>query len=500
MSSKTQKPNSPLRQQRLLKGWTLERLANEIYELCRDEPRAGARGDINAQMISKWETGKYPPSLYYQEKLSLLYGKSVQELGFIEEQETSHSSTTVATHVSSSNPTIIASSSISIQTIDAVLNSETQEPEVLAAKLLSLSGKQLAVLTTTGWTLQDVTASLQAILEGETVLAKINQRQLTQEARGVIDSISPSTHKNPSAEERIEMSRVLGESIARGWNILHTASTPQVLAVGHTQLNLIKDAHYILYPDMRSFHYSGIYRLIGAAHHFQGRYEEANRSHKSAYAAALEGGNTWNMAQSLMWQADGLKEQYQYADALQTIDAALRLASQQNDIESLRLQAHLHSTGAENAALMKDEKEVYKRLTASEALLEYLSAHPIHEEFDRASWLQQAGACNLILGNSDVAAKYLEQTLNELPSQWTLRHTTALIPLTIAYAHNGQREAVIATIQKAVRALQALNSPNMTKQFLGYLDEEVLRMFPGDQQLINLVDETHQRLLSARAS
>ena len=172
------------------------------------------------------------------------------------------------------------------------------------------------------------------------------------------------------------MSRVLGDSIARGWNLLHTASTPQVLAIGHTQLNLIKDAHYILYPDARSFHYSGIYRLIGAAHHFQGRYEEASRSHKSAYAAALEGGDMWNMAQSLMWQADGLKEQQQYADALQTIDAALRLTSQRDDIESLRLQAHLYSSGAENAALMKDEKEVYKRLAASEALLEHLSAHP----------------------------------------------------------------------------------------------------------------------------
>ena len=131
-------------------------------------------------------------------------------------------------------------------------------------------------------------------------------------------------------------------------------------------------------------------------------------------------------------------------------------------------------------------------------MLEHLSAHPLHEEFDRASWLQQAGACNLILGHSNIAAKYLEQTLSELPSQWTLRHATALIPLVIAYAHNGQREAVIATIQKAVRALQALNSPNMTNQFLGYINAEVLRMFPKDQQLIILANETHQRLLPAK--
>ena len=181
MPPKTQKSNSPLRQQRLLKGWTLERAANEIYELCLDEPRVGARGDINAQMISKWETGKYPPSLYYQEKLSVLYGKSIQELGFVEEQDTSTPSATTPTF--STSPTLVLSPSTSTQSIDAVFNDEGQEPEVLAAKLLSLSGKQLATLTAAGWTLQDVTASLHTILEGEAVLAKINRRQQIQEAK-----------------------------------------------------------------------------------------------------------------------------------------------------------------------------------------------------------------------------------------------------------------------------------------------------------------------------
>jgi len=73
MSSNTHKQHSPLRQQRLLKGWTLERVADELHKLSRKLPKVGARGDINAQMISKWETGKYVPSLYYQEQLSLLY-------------------------------------------------------------------------------------------------------------------------------------------------------------------------------------------------------------------------------------------------------------------------------------------------------------------------------------------------------------------------------------------------------------------------------------------
>lgn len=86
MVSRTSKPNNFLRQQRMRRGWTLDRLADELYKICRNEPRVGARGDINAQMISRWETGKHPPSLYYQEKLCILFGKSADELGFIEMQ------------------------------------------------------------------------------------------------------------------------------------------------------------------------------------------------------------------------------------------------------------------------------------------------------------------------------------------------------------------------------------------------------------------------------
>src|SRR5579863_7967681 len=74
-------PNGLLRQQRLERGWTLERTADELYKLFGT--RAGNRGDINAKMIGGWERGEHPPSLYYQEKLSLLYGKSLRELGFI---------------------------------------------------------------------------------------------------------------------------------------------------------------------------------------------------------------------------------------------------------------------------------------------------------------------------------------------------------------------------------------------------------------------------------
>src|SRR5438105_794229 len=85
MVERANTPNELLKQARLRKGWTQERLADELYALSREQPRVGARGDINAQMISRWGNGKYPPSLFYQEKLCLLFGKSAEELGFVEQ-------------------------------------------------------------------------------------------------------------------------------------------------------------------------------------------------------------------------------------------------------------------------------------------------------------------------------------------------------------------------------------------------------------------------------
>jgi transcriptional regulator with XRE-family HTH domain len=70
MDSKSRVPNTKLRHQRELRGWSQKRLADAI--------------DTNKEMVSKWEGGQNPGK-YYQEKLCELFGKSAQELGFISE-------------------------------------------------------------------------------------------------------------------------------------------------------------------------------------------------------------------------------------------------------------------------------------------------------------------------------------------------------------------------------------------------------------------------------
>jgi transcriptional regulator with XRE-family HTH domain len=67
----TQKPNELLRYARQERGWSQQRVAEQI--------------GTNEDVISRWERGERSVSPFYQEKLCLLFGKNARELGFIKE-------------------------------------------------------------------------------------------------------------------------------------------------------------------------------------------------------------------------------------------------------------------------------------------------------------------------------------------------------------------------------------------------------------------------------
>src|SRR5690242_3589382 len=64
------KPNPLLRRERQLRGWSQQKVAELV----------GTSEDV----VSRWERGERKPSPFFQEKLCVLYGKSAEELGFIE--------------------------------------------------------------------------------------------------------------------------------------------------------------------------------------------------------------------------------------------------------------------------------------------------------------------------------------------------------------------------------------------------------------------------------
>ena len=483
------KPNKLLRYARESRGWTQKRLADELSR----------RGDsiTDDNNISRWESGKHRPSPYWQEQLSLLFGKSFEELGFIEPPPTLER---LPTYVSTGSQLSTVTLPTSHQAIDLLLAASETTPEELVGAWLALQAGDLAVLFQEGWTIEDILTSLRVVLKGTQAMSSISRRDLGRKflqfgAAAVLGGISIPSGRHISTEERIELHRTLGESIAAGWQLFHTAGNAQVLAIGKAQLLQVKEASAHLYPSVKPLYYSGVHRLIGAALHFQGRYEEAHQAQEKAYIAALEGADCWNMAQSRGWQAYGLKARERHLEAMHTADAALRLISSQQDTESIRLRARLLAFSAENAALLGQTGEVQQRLDASEGLLEYLPG--AHEEFDRTSWLQQAGTCALSLKQYDLATKRLQQALDELPARWTLRSASTAIPLASAFAKQKERNRALAIAEQTLPVIQASQSLTLIHEFMSCLKEDLLVCFPNDSRCQALVAVVQQQLALA---
>jgi tetratricopeptide (TPR) repeat protein len=76
-------PNTSLRQQRLQRSWTLDRVAAELDRLCA---REGHHAGVTGNMVGKWERGLKRPSLFYRERLCALYRATAESLGFLDDQ------------------------------------------------------------------------------------------------------------------------------------------------------------------------------------------------------------------------------------------------------------------------------------------------------------------------------------------------------------------------------------------------------------------------------
>lgn len=63
------KPNNILRRERLLRGWSQQKVASLV--------------ETSEDVVSRWERGERKPGPFYQEKFCVLYGKTAEELGFL---------------------------------------------------------------------------------------------------------------------------------------------------------------------------------------------------------------------------------------------------------------------------------------------------------------------------------------------------------------------------------------------------------------------------------
>jgi tetratricopeptide (TPR) repeat protein/transcriptional regulator with XRE-family HTH domain len=496
MDASDKKPNHRLRQQRLQRSWTLEQVADELYKIAGRRER----GDINAKMIGRWERGEYPPSLFWQEKLRFLYGKSAEELGLLEttpqETDTTSNEPLAAPNRFSvisalSTPQESPSLLTPHQALDYLCESACTLPEQRLGAWLALSSQDLAPLFDAGWTLDAVLESLYILLKGVQAMSLISRRKLLQlGAAAVVSGVPVPTGRHVSAEERACLNQALSESIIAAWKLFHTASNAQVLAIGQAQLYLVQQNHSLLSSRNRSIFYSSLYNLIGKALHFQGHYEQALEMHVNAHIAAMTAGDSLHPSQSLLCQSDAYQALGQYAEAIQAIEEALCLLGNSTEEEILRSKAHLLACWADNAKAMREHSIAQKKLEASAIYLDQIGSN---EEFDRNSWLQLAGKHALMTGDYETALDYYETALRELPSHWLIRRVLVLIPTMVAYACRRDRDASLTTARQATSALATLNAPVMNRQLLVSAQRGLIDAFPNDVQVRTaFTDMQHQ--------
>lgn len=79
-AAKKSKPNEKLKKQRELRCWTLQEVADKLYDLCFQDDEDCSL--ISADQVGRWERGVRPHAKY-QAKLCALYDKGPEELGFL---------------------------------------------------------------------------------------------------------------------------------------------------------------------------------------------------------------------------------------------------------------------------------------------------------------------------------------------------------------------------------------------------------------------------------
>jgi hypothetical protein len=72
---------SPLKYQRLLRGWSQKDVAEALYQKCAENgyPEVG----VNEAMVNRWENGHCKPIPLYRKHLCMLYGLTADQLGLL---------------------------------------------------------------------------------------------------------------------------------------------------------------------------------------------------------------------------------------------------------------------------------------------------------------------------------------------------------------------------------------------------------------------------------
>ncbi len=470
--SKPKVPNHSLRYYRERRNWTQEQAAEALLVLCGP----GQRGEVNARMISKWERGIQIPSLEYREKLCKLYEvQSPEALGFLKREDVSNG---VVVPQESPTPSMLSTPS----------SSPVEQQE---QAWLTLGASSLGQLFNDGWSLDGILNASKIVLKGVQGMPGIMRQNLrVSDTCTILSGIPFFTRNSILEEEQAKLNEALSESIAASWRLFLSLPTAQVLTIGQTQLFLVQRSSAIIHPTVLPLLYSPVYRLIGAAFFFQARYAEALRAHEQAYITALQANDTWNMAESLAWQAGVWKACGKHHLSIQLTEQALRLVNYKNDSLSCSAQARLLALWAESAALLDEPNVAAEKLDTSAALLDLLEPN---DEFDTSIWHYYQGTCAFYLDSAVEADTAFQLALQGHRPHWTLQHTNTALLQAKARLKKRELEGSLEAARLAFSLVLSIDSPLLSWGFIDYI--EVLKsQFSSSLEVKNFTDEVRERL------
>ncbi|HKV58535.1 MAG TPA: helix-turn-helix transcriptional regulator, partial [Ktedonobacteraceae bacterium] len=180
-------PNLLLRHQRLVRGWSLQRVVNEICALAEPDGRIPG---VSAAMVSCWEMGKKKPSPFYQERLCLIYGLAADQLGFME--VLAMPQTKLPGRISALAPASETAHQVmpipftcvvpreQIQAIDLLIDNAHHRSDEQLGAWLTLGAHHLSMLLDAGWSPANVLDAVRVVLQGVQGLPAITRRKLLQ--------------------------------------------------------------------------------------------------------------------------------------------------------------------------------------------------------------------------------------------------------------------------------------------------------------------------------
>jgi tetratricopeptide (TPR) repeat protein len=454
----SKKPNDILRHQRQLRSWTLQEVADKLYDLCKkDHPERG----INADIVGRWERGVARPSAYYQAKLSILFGMSPDQLGLVEHIEPKATSETTTT------PPPSQASSIALLTREQVefLNSLL----TLDSSLLTQEAK-------------------------DEMMDKYRRNLLKQALLGLpgtefveTASVQPVTKQHHLVSD--DLITLFETTLSTCWELYHTGGAIRVIhgldAWIKQIVNLARDTQGTPLQKRTLTLLTMSYQLQSCVQRDLMHYPQAHAAYQRAFHVAQELDEPEFIASALAREGVTLIQEEKPKQALIYLDGALTTIESHN---FPRLRGNVLQALSEANAKVQNTQDCWYNIGEAENLPEQQVEERSLTRFTKASLLAQKGIDALLLGDYQQAIRLIDQSFTTYDPALVRGRARAIAQKAEAYYGLGAIDECVAQAKEALMLGRAAGS-NKTIHRIQKLHATLIQSPLGKEQSISELTE-----------